>query len=131
MAKTSDQASVSDQVRRIRSGVLSRHGIDSDAGIPPDLPESSALEDATGLMHISAHWGIASDLPVIGRILVLIRRSIRIALRWYINPIVDQQNAFNGATVRALYELRSENDELRARLEAKSGSGVDARQGRE
>lgn len=131
MAKTSDQTSVSDQVRRIRSGVLSRHGIDSDAGIPPDLPESSALEDATGLMHISAHWGIASDLPVIGRVLVLIRRSIRIALRWYINPIVDQQNAFNEATVRALYELRSENDDLRARFAAKGSASVDARQGRE
>lgn len=128
---TPEQASVSEQVRRIRSGILARHGVDADSSSPPELPAHSALEEATGLMHVSAHWGIASDLPVIGRLLVLIRRVIRIALRWYINPIVDQQNAFNQATVRALYELRSENDELRAKLEAAGDMDPGTRQGRE
>lgn len=126
-----DDASVSEQVRRIRSGILARHGIDAETTVPTELPGQSALEEAAGLMQVSAHWGIASDLPVIGRFLVLIRRAIRIGLRWYINPIVDQQNAFNQATVRALYELRSENDELRARLESIGDPQPDRRQGRE
>ena len=111
---------VSEQVQRIRHAILARHGLDAATDVPPSLTERSALEEAAGLMQVSSHWGIASDLPVVGRLLVLVRRTMRLALRWYINPIVDQQNAFNQAVVRSLYELRSENDELRARLKEKS-----------
>ena len=42
------------------------------------------------------------------------KRAIRILLRWYINPIVEQQNEFNAAILRALYELESELHALRA-----------------
>lgn len=127
---TSDQPSVSDQVRRIRCGILARHGYDPESGTQPALPSQSALEEATSLMQVSAHWGIASEIPVFGRLLVLVRRTIRIGLRWYINPLVDQQNAFNQAMVKALYELRSENDELRARLEDANQPDPSGRQDR-
>jgi DNA-directed RNA polymerase subunit K/omega len=75
-----------------------------------------AVEEAARLSVVNAHWGIASDLPIIGPILVLARRAARLALRWYINPIVEQQNAFNEAVVRALYELETENYELRSKI---------------
>jgi hypothetical protein len=108
------------QVERVRAALLDRHGYAPGAELPRDLSRSP-LEDVQRLATVSAHWGIASDIPVIGTILVLFRRVLRILLRWYINPIVDQQNAFNDAVVRALYELQSENEKLRAELGADSG----------
>ena len=103
------------QVERIRTALLERHGYRPGMELPRDLAQSS-LEDVQRLATVSAHWGIASDLPVFGRFLVLFRRVLRIGLRWYINPIVEQQNAFNDAVVRALHELQTENDKLSAML---------------
>jgi hypothetical protein len=125
---SANQSSVSEQVRRIRHGILARHGYDADLVAGADQLPPSALEEVSGLMQVSAHWGIASETPVVGRFIVLVKRVMRIALRWYINPIVDQQNRFNQATVRALYELRSENDELRARLERFEATDRNVRQ---
>jgi hypothetical protein len=39
---------------------------------------------------------------------------VRLLLRWYINPIVDQQNDFNAAVVRALAELSAEVERLKS-----------------
>jgi hypothetical protein len=103
------------QAERIRAAVRSRHGFASELDVPPP-GETGAIEEAAGLSRVSAHWGLASSIPVVGPFIVLVQRVIRISLRWYINPIVDQQNAFNEAAVRALYELRAENDALRAQL---------------
>jgi hypothetical protein len=108
------------QVERVRAALLDRHGYKPGMELPRDLSRSP-LEDVQRLATVSAHWGIASDIPVIGTILVLFRRVLRILLRWYINPIVDQQNAFNDAVVRALYELQSENEKLRAQLSGDAG----------
>ena len=103
------------QVERVRAALLSRHGYSPGMELPRDVVHSP-LEDVQRLATVSAHWGIASDLPVVGRFLVLVRRVQRILLRWYINPIVDQQNAFNDAVVRALYDLETENEKLRAQI---------------
>ena len=104
------------QMQRLREAVLARHGITSEADVPRG-PGTSPVEEAARLATVNAHWGIASDLPVVGRLLVLFRRVLRLTLRWYINPIVEQQNTFNDAAVRALYELRVENEHLRAELQ--------------
>jgi hypothetical protein len=91
--------------------------------LPRDLARSP-LEDVQRLATVNAHWGIASDLPVVGRFLVLFRRILRIGLRWYINPIVDQQNAFNDAVVRALHDLQTENEKLRAQMRSVDKTAV-------
>lgn len=103
------------EAQRLRSAILERHGVESEADIPATT-HSSALEDAARLATVNAHWGIVSDAPAVGRIIVLGKRAIRVGLRWYVNPIVEQQNAFNDASTRALYELQAENDRLRAEL---------------
>lgn len=75
---------------------------------------------------ISAHW------PLEGRTLyergwVMINRIVRRGLRWYINPIVEQQNAFNSAAARAiqlLIEAYAElNDQLSEQAAGPSGRG--------
>ncbi|MEX2315467.1 MAG: hypothetical protein WD628_07080 [Thermomicrobiales bacterium] len=108
------------QVERVRSALLARHGYSPGMELPREATRSP-LEDVQRLATVSAHWGIASDLAIVGRFLVLFRRVLRIGLRWYINPIVDQQNAFNDAVVRALHDLQTENESLRSMLEGING----------
>ncbi|MCX7790772.1 MAG: hypothetical protein N2378_09050 [Chloroflexaceae bacterium] len=64
---------------------------------------------------VSAHW------PLEGRTLyerawILVHKVVRRGLRWYINPIVEQQNAFNDSAARALRLLIESHTELRARI---------------
>jgi hypothetical protein len=103
-----------DQARRIRAAVLARHGLSAESAAPPAA--TARLEEVARRARVTAHWGIASDLPVFGPLLVYWRRALRIGLRWYINPIVEQQNAFNQAVSRALFDLNSENEALRVEL---------------
>jgi hypothetical protein len=111
---------LAEQMQRIRATILARHGIDPEReGVT--VAHTSPVEEAARLATINAHWGIASDLPVVGPLLVLFRRVLRLTLRWYINPIVEQQSTFNEAAVRALYDLRIENEHLRAELDRLRG----------
>ena len=103
------------QSRRIREAVLARHGYAPDAHVAP-AASAARLDAVAQLARVSAHWGIASNTPLVGPLLVYWRRALRIVLRWYINPIVEQQNAFNQAVSRALFDLQSENEELRVEL---------------
>jgi hypothetical protein len=73
---------------------------------------------------VSAHWPLkARTLP--GRALVVVHKLVRRFLRWYINPIVEQQNAYNDAVARALRLLAEAYGELaeQARDEALQGGG--------
>ena len=102
----------------IRRRVRVRHGLPPDGpdGEPGD-EQRSALTAAMDAAHISAHFPILWEVPVAGRALALAKRVARLLLRWYINPIVDQQNDFNAAAVRALSELAAEQERLRAEIE--------------
>ena len=86
------------------------------------LTEQAALDDplrqAADLSHISAHFAIMWRVPVVGRALSLVQRAIRIGLRWYINPIVDQINDFNEATITALNTIVARQEALAARIAA-------------
>lgn len=50
---------------------------------------------------VSSHWPLTGT-TLVGRLWAFIQRGMRFLLRWYINPIVDQQNAFNEITTRTL-----------------------------
>ena len=116
----------------IRRRVRERHGL------PPDAPDGgagdpaearSALTEAMDAAHISAHFPILWDVPVAGRVLALAKRVARLLLRWYINPIVDQQNDFNAAVVRALNELAANQERLRLELERMRNAEYGVRNG--
>ena len=102
----------------IKRRVRERQGLPADGPDEAPAEARSALTEAMEAAHISAHTPILWDLPVIGRGIALTKRVVRILLRWYINPIVDQQNDFNAAAVRALSDLAAENERLRVALEA-------------
>src|SRR6478609_6896047 len=83
------------------------------------LTEQAAIDDplrqAADLAHISAHFPIMWRIPIVGRALSIVQRVIRICLRWYINPIVDQINDFNEATITALNTMAARQEALAAR----------------
>ncbi len=91
-------------------------------GAAMGLSAQSVLDDplrqAADLAHISAHFPIMWRIPIVGRALALVQRAMRIGLRWYINPIVDQINDFNEATVTALNTLAARQEALAARIAA-------------
>lgn len=105
----------------IRAAVRQRQGYTAAGQVPP-LGARSPVAEAADLARVSAHLPVTWETPVLGRGLALAKRATRIALRWYINPIVEQQNAFNDAVVRALAELESRQHELQRRLDDRSAS---------
>lgn len=66
------------------------------------------LTELRRLSTVNAHWGIIPSWRLFGRVEVLAKRVMRILLRWYINPLVEQQNAFNLAVLASLYELEAQ-----------------------
>jgi hypothetical protein len=93
--------------------VRERQGLDPLGQDEPPGEARSALTEAMDAAHISAHTPILWDFPVVGRGVALTKRTVRLLLRWYINPIVDQQNDFNAAVVRVLAELSAEVERLK------------------
>jgi hypothetical protein len=76
-----------------------------------------AAEEIEIARVVSAHW------PLEGRSLyergwALVNKVVRRYLRWYINPIVEQQNAYNDASARAIRLLIEQNAALRRELDA-------------
>ncbi len=67
---------------------------------------------------VSAHWPLEGSNPL-ERAWVLLHKVVRRYLRWYINPIVDQQNAFNDTAARALRLLAEGYGDLRQQIEQK------------
>lgn len=83
-----------------------------------------SLEEVRAYQGVSAHWPIVWRTPL-QALFAFLQRLIRLGLRWYINPIVEQQNAFNAATERTLRllvaacgQLQEELSALRRQVEA-------------
>ncbi len=64
---------------------------------------------------VSAHWPLGGR-SFFERIMALVNRLVRRYLRWYINPIVDQQNEFNDVAARTLRLLIESHTDLREQL---------------
>lgn len=110
----SDDERLARELERIRSLVAERHG-ESAQDVRSQELGRTPVDDAAAVARVNAHWGITSTLPVVGSALVLFRRVLRLTLRWYINPLVEQQNEFNQAAVRALYDLESRVEAMESR----------------
>jgi hypothetical protein len=77
----------------------------------------SAVDGVYSAAHVNPHLPIAwPDWPKgLGpKIVAFTQKVLRRLLRWYINPIVEQQNRFNVAVAQALDVLGRELDRLQA-----------------
>lgn len=106
-------------IAALHAAVRERAGYRSASEVPP-LGAPSPLTEAADLAQVSVHFPLQGDTPVIGQALGWTKRAMRLMLRWYINPIVEQQNAFNEAVVRALGAIEARQLELTHRLEAQA-----------
>jgi hypothetical protein len=75
-----------------------------------------AVDELNDAWFVSAHLPVTWETPLVGRLGAYTKRIIRILLRWYINPIVEQQNRFNSATTRAAVELNAYAELLTRRI---------------
>ncbi len=80
----------------------------------PDLGLRQLPAQLVDKAAVSAHWDLGGDTPLT-RARALIQRGTRQYLRWMINPIVEQQNAFNSALAETAPHLLAADAELRAR----------------
>ena len=76
-----------------------------------------ALDEIELHRVVSAHWPLYGKTPL-QKAIALVNKLVRRYLRWYINPIVEQQNAANAATTVALLALIRLDAERRAQVAA-------------
>jgi len=103
-ALRSELQDVAGALEAIRASVRRNAGYASAADVPP-ATASTAVAELSDLAITSAHLPISWSTPVVGRTIALSKRATRLLLRWYINPIVEQQNTFNEALVRTIATL--------------------------
>src|SRR5207253_7737170 len=99
-----------EQVRESRSRVTYSDPDDPRARSLAEMRRSA--ESVNDTWFVSAHLPITWDLPIAGRLGSYAKRLVRILLRWYINPIVEQQNRFNSATARAIVEITAYQERM-------------------
>lgn len=72
-------------------------------------------------LHAKAHvkeQPFTSGAPVLGRLLVLVRETWNsVATKWYVRPMLHQQNLFNQAVLEAVQEILQAQRVLSQRLE--------------
>ena len=108
------------QMMTLVETALLRYDNSTDAGAPLILtPDGEADVHIAKLRH-RAHLALdtpsGSDRPVVGPAIVFAKRLARRGLRWYMQPIADQQSNFNYAVLDLLDRARLENERLRKEL---------------
>lgn len=101
-----------------------------DTGKPLDEPPAAVDQPASmGLvrstMQVNPHLPIAWPTWPKGlwpKILALMQKIARRLLRWYINPIVEQQNRYNAAVAQALDTLWGEVAQLRVEVRGRGST---------
>src|SRR3954469_23282404 len=112
-----DVASILEELRaQVRARRLAQGQVE-EGPLERDLRRS--LDEIELHRVISAHWPLLGK-TVPQRVVALINKLVRRYLRWYINPIVEQQNAYNDAVARALRLLAEAYGELGEQI-AKTG----------
>lgn len=64
-----------------------------------------SMEAVNDTWYVSAHLPITWEMRILGRLGSYTKRAVRVLLRWYINPIVEQQNRFNQSVARSVTEM--------------------------
>jgi hypothetical protein len=109
-------AGAAELMAELREQVRERRARLSPSGDDPhafNLAELRRAADAVNdTWFVSAHLPITWDKRVIGRVGAYTKRLVRLLLRWYINPIVEQQNRFNSAVARAVTEMNAYQERM-------------------
>ncbi|WP_129630555.1 hypothetical protein [Candidatus Oscillochloris fontis] len=117
MNNTPNSPDVAEVLEALRAEVRAAHAntqkSDHHSGIEREL--AHCAEEIEIARVVSAHWPLEGR-NAYERGWAMINKVVRRYLRWYINPIVEQQNSFNDASARAIRQLIAANSELRAQV---------------
>jgi hypothetical protein len=111
----SERARVAETFERLRSGVRQRQA-ELSTGV------GSREEVRVRLVELKAHELLTqppcySHRRVFGPLLVFARKAtFHLLMKWYLHPILQQQNRYNQIASRLLEELAEENAKLRRRV---------------
>ena len=106
---------VAEVLQKVRSGVRQRQA------------ESTTLaaggeETRSGLLALKAREYVQepvafSHRPRWGRLIVFVRKAFyKVFLKWFLRPVLEQQNGFNQAAARLIEDLVESNDRLSREL---------------
>jgi hypothetical protein len=110
-----DPTDVGAILQALRAELLARRAASAGAAAQGNELERQLARSAEQLeiaRVVSAHWPL-EGATLLQRAWLLAHKLVRRGLRWYINPIVEQQNAFNDVAARSLRLLIEAYDELR------------------
>ncbi|HEX2913681.1 MAG TPA: hypothetical protein VH186_22950 [Chloroflexia bacterium] len=107
---TNTDIDVARELEQIRNEVKARR---------EKLHGSELSELRSLIRQVNERWNVSAHLPItwggpplLGRALSYVKRVTRLLLRWYINPIVEQQNNYNAAVTRALLQTNAYLEQL-------------------
>ena len=90
------------------------------SGAPEDMRMDMLLQDR---LNADRRWDIVNDLSVsshrkgIGKIIVALKLKTVKFYKWYVDRLFDQQVEFNHTVWASFYELKAENEKLKAEIE--------------
>lgn len=99
-----------DEIRSARAGLSDTTPHAAQLGVSLDELRD-AVAEVEALRAVSAHWPLTWRTRR-ERVIVFVQRLIRRGLKWYIAPIVEQQNAYNSAVARTLQLLVESHQQL-------------------
>lgn len=85
--------------------------------LPPPDPLARVREKQAVNPHLPIGWPVMPR-GLIPKLIAYTQKIVRRLLRWYINPIVAQQNEFNSAATELLASQQARLDELTSRAES-------------
>ena len=103
---------------------ISYHSYDR-GGRASDLESKGGCLQALDLSRVLATARVNPHLPIAWpswppglwpKLVALMQKIVRRLLRWYIDPIVEQQNQFNAAVAQALQVLWQETSQFQAQF---------------
>jgi len=87
--------------------------------ITPEIEIERALKYLDSISIISTNFYIGkSEKKIYGEIVFFIKRLIRKLIRWYINPIIEQQNKYNRASFNIIKTMYENFEELKNKQES-------------
>lgn len=106
--------SMEDLLYRKLTAYATGENVSSSMSIQDDA--TLALQTMRATQRNEAHRVIMSHRPVIGSLIVFAKKLVRRCLKWYINPICDQQSVFNDAVCTEMEELHDTVQQLSSGL---------------
>jgi hypothetical protein len=112
--ETSHDKQVAQLLEDVRTRVRARRAAAGDDALDERVLNEVqvAIQDVNINARVNSHLPLLWEDMIVGRLRALVQRVVRRLLRWYINPIVEQQNVYNAASAKALTLLATENARL-------------------